>query len=156
MFRILVPALLLAAAALSAGETRLSLGFGTAKVQLTRGEGVGALEVVLPPFWKGVRPVAGWHESWSGDHYLYVGVLREWDLGKRWSWTFGLAAGYYSYNGGDDLGGPLEFMSRLALEREWASGWKAGLTFMHISNSNLYRFNPGSERLLLTLSFPLN
>jgi hypothetical protein len=112
--------------------------------------------VVLPPFWKGVRPVAGWHESWSGDHYLYAGGLREWNLGERWSWTFGLAAGYYDYNGGDDLGGPLEFQSRLVLERRWDSGWKAGLALMHLSNGNIYEFNPGSERLLLTLSFPLD
>jgi hypothetical protein len=155
MFRRLVPVLLLSAAALAAGETRLAFGFGTAKVQLTRGEGVGAVEVVTPPFWKGVRPVAGWHHSWSGDDYFYAGALREWNLGERWSWTFGLAAGYYDYNGGDDLGGPLEFQSRLVLERRWGSGWKAGLAFMHLSNANLYEFNPGSERLLLTLSFPL-
>lgn len=147
---------LLVAGILSADGVRLSVGFGTAKVQKTRGEGVGALEAVFLPLWKDLRPVVGWHQSYSGDRYLYAGALREWILGRNWSWTFGLGAGNYHYNGGDDLGGPLEFQSRLVLERRWASGLKAGLAFMHLSNANIYRFNPGSERLLLTLSWPLN
>jgi len=145
-----------AAGTLAAGDVRLSVQYGTAKVQKTRGEGMGGVEAVFAPVWKGIRPLAGCQQSISGDRYAYLGALREWTIGERWVGTFGLGGGHYHYNGGDDLGGPLEFQSRVALDYSWTSGVRTGLVFMHISNSNLYRFNPGSERLLLTLSFPLD
>ena len=61
-------------------------------------------------------------------------------------------AGIYTYDGGHDLGLPLEFRSRLGLSRRIAARWRAGLALEHKSNAGAGDRNPGIETLFLTLS----
>ncbi len=147
--------LLLCAAPLAAGEARLALGAGVTEIDKVRQRAVGAVEAILPDHWGPVHPVAGFHINDAGDTYLYAGALAEWRLGERWRWNLGLCAGIYHYRGGYDLGGPLEFQSRISLERLLEGGRRAGLTVQHISSSSIYQPNPGSERVLLYLVVPL-
>ena len=61
-------------------------------------------------------------------------------------------AGIYTFDGGHDLGLPLEFRSRLGLSRRIGGRWRAGLALEHKSNAGAGDRNPGIETLFLTLS----
>ena len=140
---------------LPADEARLSLGAGVTEIVKIQQEGVASIEVVLPAEWRALHPLAGLHVSAEGDSYLYAGGLYEWRFGERWRGSFGLAAGAFHYEGGYQLGCLLEFQSRIMLERVWDRGMRTGFTYQHISHAGAGGNNPGSERLLLTVSFPL-
>lgn len=148
--------LFLITAPAAAGETRLAVGLGLTEIDKIQQQGVTGLEVVMSPEWKSIRPVAGFHLSESGDAFIYAGGLIEWRFGERWRGSFGLSAGMFRYEGGYQLGGPLEFQSRIMLERLLASGIRYGFTYQHLSHGGLFGNNPGSERLLLTLALPLS
>jgi hypothetical protein len=54
---------------------------------------------------------------------------------------------------GRELGGPLEFRSGLELSRRLGPRTRLGLSFDHLSNAGIYDHNPGSESLVLVLSW---
>ena len=141
---------------LSADAPRASLGLGITEIDKVQQQGAASLEFVLPPAWRFVHPAAGIHLSEQGDAYLYAGALAEWKMGNRWRWNLGLCAGVYHFSGGYDLGGPLEFQSRLSVERVLRGDLRIGLSVQHLSNAGFHPHNPGTERLLVTMSFPLD
>ena len=148
-------AMLLSVGTLVADPPRFSLGLGVTEIDKIQQQGVASVEMVLPPAWRSLRPFVGLHVSQEGDAYLCAGAQYEWPLGKNWWGRFGLGAGYFRYDGGYQLGGPLEFQSLIVVERVWKEGVRAGFTYQHLSHGGVYGNNPGSERLLLTLSFPV-
>ena len=100
-----------------------------------------------------LRPAAGVAGTEDGNAWAYGGVRLELSF-NRWVITPQFAVTLYDQgDDGRDLGGPLEFRSGLEVAYDLARGPKVGLLFYHLSNAGLYEFNPGSNSLVLTLSF---
>jgi hypothetical protein len=100
----------------------------------------------------GLSPDLGAMATSSGSLYLYGGLRRDLALGDRWQLGLQLAGGLYYRAGGTDLGAPLQFRSGLELTRRIGARHRLGLLFYHLSNAGLYRYNPGTEALMLTFS----
>jgi hypothetical protein len=100
----------------------------------------------------GLSPDLGAMATSDGSLYMYGGIRRDLSLGDRWQLGLQLAAGLYHRDGGVDLGSPLQFRSGLELTRRIGERHRLGLLFYHLSNAGLYRYNPGTEALMLTFS----
>lgn len=73
---------------------------------------------------------------------------------RPWLLTFYTGLGHYRRgDDGRELGGPLEFRSGLELSRRLGARTRLGLSFDHLSNAGVYDDNPGTESLVLTLSW---
>ncbi|HKV10560.1 MAG TPA: acyloxyacyl hydrolase [Thermoanaerobaculia bacterium] len=106
----------------------------------------------LPGFLENATPVAGAMASSQGSLYAYGGFRFEHSLGERWTLTPSWAAGLYhrGTDGGKDLGGTVEFRSGVELAFRVTRRSRIGLCLYHLSNGGFYRFNPGTESLILT------
>ncbi len=85
----------------------------------------------------------------------YFGAQADLELPHRWRMGGGFAFTRYATHGDIELGGPLNFRSSFTLARRTRSGIEIGGSFFHISNANLYRNNPGTNQLSLTIEVPL-
>ena len=93
----------------------------------------------------------------SADGELWLGI------GQTWAYNFGSGfytelhamPGLYAANGGNDLGGPIEFRSGIELGYENANGWRYALSYDHRSNAGIYDYNPGIETVAFRVSIPL-
>ena len=85
--------------------------------------------------------------------YTYGGLQYPIDMGERWRLVPSLAAGYYDSKGGLSLGGQLEFRSAIEVNYLLNKEWRVGAAFTHLSNGNLYDFNPGTEAVILSLHY---
>ncbi len=83
----------------------------------------------------------------------FAGLRLAWDLGERWRVAPGFALTAYAGHGDINLGGPLEFLSSLAVTRRFRSGVRVGAAFYHLSNGHLYEHNPGANSLALVVAF---
>lgn len=83
----------------------------------------------------------------------FAGFRLAWDLGERWRVTPGFSFTAYAGHGDINLGGPLEFLSSLAVTRRFRSGVRVGAAFYHLSNGHLYEHNPGANSLALVVAF---
>lgn len=73
---------------------------------------------------------------------------------RRWRLVGFTGLGHYRRGDEDrELGGPLEFRSGLELSRRMGARTRLGLSFDHLSNAGIYDPNPGSESLVLVLSW---
>lgn len=108
----------------------------------------------LPGFLENATPVAGAMASSQGTLYAYGGFRFEHALGERWTLTPSWAAGLYyrGRNGGKDLGGTVEFRSGIELAFQVTRRSRIGVCLYHLSNGGFYRFNPGTESLVLSYS----
>jgi lipid A 3-O-deacylase len=106
----------------------------------------------FPRFVPDLSPTAGGLATEEGTLYVYGGFRFDVPLGEKWVATPQLAAGVYYANGGRNLGGAVEFRSGIELARRIGERSRVGLLLYHLSNSRLYRFNPGTESLVLTYS----
>jgi lipid A 3-O-deacylase len=104
----------------------------------------------LPSWLPEVSPVIGGMATRSGTFYGYLGFRTDVPMDGRWIFSPFWGAGYYSFGGGRDLGGELEFRSGFELAYELEEGERIGLTLYHLSNAGLYERNPGSESLVLS------
>lgn len=97
-------------------------------------------------------PVVGFAGTEDGNFWGYGGLRADWEFSPRWYLTPQVGAGLYEQGDGKDLGGVIQFRSGLELSRRLRSGARLGLLFYHLSNSSIYRLNPGSNSLVVTFS----
>lgn len=97
-----------------------------------------------------ISPVIGGMATRAGTFYGYLGLRTDVPMDGRWIFSPFWGVGYYSFGGGRDLGGELEFRSGFELAYELEEGERIGLMLYHLSNAGLYERNPGSESLVLS------
>ena len=114
------------------------------------------VDVAAPAQYFGLVPHAGLHVSTDESVYVYVGARRPFSFGsnERWLVVPSFAVSAYEEGQGKDLGGPVEFRSGLDVLRRLDRGGAVGIGFYHLSNSSLYRFNPGANSLLVRVLVP--
>lgn len=106
----------------------------------------------FPRFVPDVSPTVGGLATDEGTLYAYAGLRFDVPLGEKWVVTPQWATGIYWANEGRDLGGALEFRSGVELTRRIGERSRIGILLYHLSNASFYRFNPGTESLVLTFS----
>jgi lipid A 3-O-deacylase len=107
----------------------------------------------LPRFVPDPAPIGGVMANGDGSVYAYAGFRLDFPVTRRFIVTPNWAVGYYDRGDGRDLGGPVEFRSALDLAYRVSAHAAVGLSFYHLSNAGLYDPNPGSESLVLTVSW---
>lgn len=90
----------------------------------------------------------------DADYWGGAGPVLWLDLGEGWRAEGSVMAGLYADNV-EDLGGPVQFHSRLGISYALTPVWRVGASVGHISNAGLYDENPGIERVMLTLTHKL-
>jgi hypothetical protein len=92
----------------------------------------------------------------TGDADLWggAGPVVWLDLRSGWRLEGSAMVGLYA-DRQVDLGGPVQFHSRIGVSYALAPSWRLGASFGHISNAGLYDENPGLERAMVTLSYSL-
>lgn len=106
----------------------------------------------FPRFVPAVSPTVGGLATEDGSLYAYAGLRFDVPLGEKWLVTPQWGTGLYWANEGRDLGGALEFRSGVELSRRIGERSRVGVLLYHLSNASLYRFNPGTESVVLTYS----
>lgn len=99
------------------------------------------------------RPIAGVAGTPDRNVWVYAGLCYDFELNERWVLVPSFAVSLYEEARGFDLGGVIEFRSGLEIDYRLPDGSRLGLIFYHLSNSRIYRLNPGSESLALVWSF---
>jgi len=97
-------------------------------------------------------PSLGVSGNSDGSAWAVAAIRYDWEIGGHWILTPHLGVSVYEEGDGKDLGGAVEFRSGLELAYRLRSGSRVGLCFYHLSNSRLYRLNPGSESVVVTWS----
>jgi hypothetical protein len=90
----------------------------------------------------------------DGDLWGGAGPVLWLDLGEGWRAEGSVMAGLYA-DKVEDLGGPVQFHSRLGISYALTTAWRLGASVGHSSNAGLYDENPGIERVMLTLTHKL-
>ena len=116
-------------------------------------DGVGVQYRHYPLAWNLVPMVGFVGSAVNKTAYTYAGLHYPIDLGERWRLSPSFAAGYFDSKGGLALGGALEFRSGIELNYLLNKEWRLGAALTHISNGNLYDFNPGTEAFHLSLHY---
>lgn len=102
------------------------------------------------------QTIAGLSYSSLGDLWAGLGHSYSMSAGDTGLFAeFHAMTGIYERSGGPDLGGPIEFRSGVEVGYEWPSGWRAGVSYDHRSNAELYATNPGIETIQFRVSSPL-
>jgi hypothetical protein len=99
-----------------------------------------------------LKPVVGFSATDEESFWVYAGLRHDIQLSSRWTLTPQFAFSLYENGKGKELGGVMEFRSGLELSRRLNCGAHLGLLFYHLSNSRIYKFNPGAESFLITWS----
>ena len=160
---VLITALILASAPVPAAEAAGLSGlalyggiFNTANDDNPTELGVeyrfAGLKLPSLPASMALRPAVGVAGTEDGNAWIYGGLRLDLKLGG-WAVTPQFAAALYERGDGRDLGGVLEFRSGLEVSYRLARGPRVGVLFYHLSNGDFYELNPGSNSLVLTLSF---
>lgn len=114
----------------------------------------GHVEVRPGPKLLYLAPSAGLFANAKGGFYGYAGLSFDLDAGPlRFTPTLGLGA--YEEGDGKDLGGVFEFLVAGSLTFPLGGGWRAGLSYAHLSNSRVHEENPGTEMILGIVDVPL-
>ena len=132
---------------------QLQLGAGRFDVSPRRRDEpaeLAALQLALGPRKAGLRPVVGFGRTSDEGRYVYLGALRDFDLGARWTLTPQFAASWFEPGDGLDLGHELEFLSSLQRALRLGQRSHLGLAVQHLSNAGLSDDNPGAENVLVT------
>jgi hypothetical protein len=98
-----------------------------------------------------IRPTIGSAGTGLGSFWIYSGFRVDKQLG-RLIITPGLDVALYQQGKGLDLGGTLEFRSSIESSIRIGNTLRAGVALYHLSNSRIYRRNPGSESLVLIVT----
>ena len=104
--------------------------------------------------WWDVRPIAGLTYIDEENAYLFAGLRKDFPLWGELefspAWTFGL------YEQGDlDLGHAVEFRTGFDLTHPLGERSRVGLGFYHLSNASFSDKNPGTETLVLSVTWDL-
>lgn len=134
----------------------LALGMGYAGIFRHQGRPVYSLEYRFHESRKGIHTAVllGWN---SEARYLNFSLGYSRTFGEHWAAMIATGPGIYSRSeDGDDLGAPLEFLSRIEATRIFSHNRRLGLRLSHISNAHLSPHNPGNESLALVFAFPID
>lgn len=134
----------------------LALGVGYSGVFRHQGRPLYTLEYRFHESRKGIHTAAllGWN---SDAHYLNFSLGYSRTFGQHWTAMIASGPGVYSRSqDGEDLGSPLEFLSRIEVARIFSNNRRLGLRLSHISNAHLSEHNPGDESLALVFAFPVD
>jgi lipid A 3-O-deacylase len=102
-----------------------------------------------------IKPMIGAFGTTRHQVYVYGGFRLDFVFLDHYAVTPNAAVGYYSRGNGKDLGSPVEFKTGVELAYRFDNAARLGIAFDHISNAGLTKLNPGTEQLLLVLSWPV-
>jgi lipid A 3-O-deacylase len=102
-----------------------------------------------------IKPMIGAFGTSRHQVYAYGGFRLDFVFLDHFAVTPNAAVGYYNRGNGKDLGSPVEFKTGLELAYRFDNAARLGVAFDHISNAGLTKLNPGTEQLLLVLSWPV-
>lgn len=133
----------------------VALGAGYSGIFRERDRPVFSVEYRFGESRKGLHTalLLGWN---SDARYLNFSLGYSRYFGARWTAMIATGPGVYSRESdGDDLGSPLEFLSRIEVARIFSRQRRVGLRLSHISNAHVSPHNPGNESLALVVAFPV-
>ena len=116
--------------------------------------GYGA-EYRFAPIWRDLRPIVGFNATEREDWYVYAGVRYFFRNNDNWRFDPTFAVGHFEPGGGIELGGSLEFRSGFEFSRRMSERIRLAVGFAHLSNARIYRSNPGTETVSLSIAIAL-
>jgi len=141
-----------AAEVVDESESEFVVALGAANVfKGSKYAGIG-LEYRFLPFWRKLRPVVGYSVTRKHDQYVYVGIRYFFDINDVWRFNPTFAVGLFDSGNGLNLGGSVEFRSGFEFSRQINDRVRLGIGFSHLSNSRIYKSNPGTETIELSLA----
>jgi hypothetical protein len=102
--------------------------------------------------WGSVLPAVGVQWTDADSFYGYGGFRLHMPV-AGWRFAVHTAAGYYDHGRGVELGGPLQFRSGVDISRRLGRRIHLGVDLYHLSNARIYDWNPGTESLVVRVSF---
>ncbi len=102
-----------------------------------------------------IKPMIGAFGTTRDQVYAYGGFRLDFVFLDHFAVTPNAAVGWYNRGNGKALGSPIEFKTGLELAYRFDNAARLGIAFDHISNAGLTKLNPGTEQLLLVLSWPV-
>jgi hypothetical protein len=136
-------------------EPEIVIALGAANIfDSSKYAGYG-LEYRYTPIWRKFRPIVGYATTRENDQYVYIGVRYFYKLNDVWLFNPTLAVGLFDSGAGINLGGSVQFRSGFEFNRQISDRVRLGIGFSHLSNSQIYSSNPGTETIGLTLAISL-
>lgn len=117
----------------------------------SRYAGLG-IEYRYSPVWKKLKPIVGYSITREHDQYIYAGVRYFFDINDVWLFNPTFAVGLFDSGNGINLGGSVEFRSGFEFSRRISDSARLGIGFSHLSNSRIYKSNPGTETVEFSLA----
>jgi hypothetical protein len=103
-----------------------------------------------------VSPFVGAQVSTKGSTYLYGGFGFDINFGPNFVLTPNGAVGWYQHGSGTVLGSSTEFRTGAEFDYKFADLSRLGISFHHISNAGIGKFNPGEQQIQLVYQLPLS
>lgn len=136
-------------------EPEIAIALGTADVfDSSKYAGFG-VEYRHSAFWKRLRPIVGYSITREHDQYVYMGVRYFFVLNDEWLFNPTFAVGLFDSGNGIKLGGSVEFRSGLEFSYRVSDSVRLGIGLAHLSNSSIYKSNPGTETVEFSLAITL-
>jgi hypothetical protein len=104
-------------------------------------------------YWN-IKPLVGVFGTSRGATYVYFGLRYDFIFADHYVIMPDAAFGWYHRGDGKNLGSPAEFKTGVEFAYRFDNAARIGIAFDHISNAGLTQTNPGTEQLLLMLSWP--
>lgn len=101
----------------------------------------------------GLAVGAGGEVDTDGAVWGGAGPVLRLALTERWRLEASVMVGLYAEGDGPDLGGPINFRSRIGVSYAVTPEWRVGAAFSHKSNAGIYDYNPGVERAVAQVSY---
>lgn len=115
----------------------------------------GSLELLMEDESRLFNPILGFMFTSENNVYTSFGFNIKQSLLMGFSLSFSFTPGlYYSFRN-NELGHFLEFNSGIQITYALADNQAVSLSFHHISNGGLAKFNPGAEFILISYTIPL-
>ena len=108
-----------------------------------------------------LKPFAGIELTSDSAFYLISGIYLEDNIGdlvtgkyNNWNFTPSFGVGYYDDGNGKKLGNNIEFRTTLEFSYQLVNKDRIGISFGHISNTNIGEKNPGAEIISISYQKP--
>jgi hypothetical protein len=102
-----------------------------------------------------IKPLVGVLGTSRGSSYVYFGLRIDFILWDHYVIMPDASVGWYHHgSSARNLGSPVEFKTGAEFAYRFDNLARLGLAFDHISNAGLTKTNPGTEQLLVMLSWP--
>jgi hypothetical protein len=101
-----------------------------------------------------IKPLVGVIGSSRGSSYVYFGLRIDFIFADHYVVMPDAAVGWYHRGTDKNLGSPVEFKTGAEFAYRFDNAARIGIAFDHISNAGLTQANPGTEQLMLMVSYP--